>query len=705
MDPIYEPIPRKREVDISYQPLTGLSPNPGGHHHVIGASVWCPGGNCNAESTAHSAIRRAQELDRQDHDLNGALQFVAKFLEVWFMFVATGLVYDLATLLARSGRGLPLGYLMNHLEFTDLRYLFNPLLWKSPSPNRHSTPEKRARMMKLYTLAVATALLTILVNLMGPATAVLVLPTLQWVNTPYVFYTRFGRTGVMDRPQGDDVLLGCSESQLDARNYSCTSDVFGPSLDAWAAQSKASIKQNVTILGTSQENALQFTFNATGGELMWIPNRQVLGEMSHDFLQARGDYASDGEYPDSRYNNSLQTVLQRQGPSLGVQANCYAGTITQLELDDDRFVRCYTGWTLDYSANYTKCLRFGTGFNDTNYYAQFDLEIEDPDVPDYESGVGVYFADKATYYNDTDDFGSGVKSCLTNDTSIKCDWDRVFDGANLPPELKNTSLNVGVISYQVPGIKDTDSRVWCDHVTYQSFPTYSADTSRRSNAQSLVTLNGLPESENGTTPQVVSPHWFLAAWSVDEEGMLDGNRQIVKELIRLLPFYLNINESRPDELSEQAEFLMLHTYVLGQSMSMINYYSYGTAPIDPYSDDGKKAEMDRNIHPVFHTWATLHVWAYGLSGRTAKLGVVVVALGSLCVLARFLLGFRTGITGNSTVETLAAAFEHRHQGEFEGLEEEEDLAQVRYRVLQDGEGRRRFLPEKRGVRWNEAGGL
>ncbi|KAI4172656.1 MAG: hypothetical protein LQ343_003396 [Gyalolechia ehrenbergii] len=744
MEPVYERIPSKREVSILYQPLSGYSPSPDAHpaapassprqqgrgrvfRHwlsqilsllwlapiitllylnfsrlVIGASVWCPGGNCNAESTTDGAIKRAQQLDRNDHDTNGALQFVAKSLEVWFMFVATGLLYDTGLLFARKGRGLPVGYLLNHLEFTDLRYIFNPLLWTSPWPHSHSVLEKRVRIIKLYIFALLTALLTILANLMGPATAVLVLPTLQWIDTPHVMHQTFNGTSVMYVPQTDDVFYNCNASQLSARNYSCTLEWYGPGLDAQAAQGIASVKQAYTsngsvLWGVSQEEALQFAYNGSQGILTWIANRQVLREMSPEFLKTIGSFSAldPPEYPDKRYNNSLQTILQHQGPSLGVQSNCYSGNITDFELDDDRWVRCYTGWTFDNDAYYTKCLRLGQGFNNTGWYAQFNLWIVDPDVSEYQTGVGVYFADKAAYYNETEDFGSGIRECVEQNKD--CKWDSVFDSAQLPPELTNTSVNVGVVSYQVPGTpENSTNRVWCDHVTYLSFPTYSVDTGIQSNPQNLVTLNDLPG--NATAPQLVSPDWFLAAWSVDNGGIVDGERQIVKELIRVLPAAYDTDFTDGDSVLDYSTFSLIHTYALGQSLSLV---PYSFSP-PPSSMEAKEAAKDKNVHPVLHTWATMHVWAYGLRGRTSKLGVAVVVLGSLCVLARFFIGHRIGISGMSTVEFLVGAFQHRHQGEFEGLDQETHLAKVSYRVPEEAEGKQRFIPEKRISRWSHA---
>ncbi|KAL8804119.1 MAG: hypothetical protein Q9182_002752 [Xanthomendoza sp. 2 TL-2023] len=756
MNPVYEPISfngDKDEVQTSYRPVQHTSSNLSDHivpaapapprrhrsrvflhwlshilsllwiapiatllwlnysKHVVGASAWCPGGNCNAEATSDNAIERATKLDRNDHNVNGALQIVAKALEVWFMFVATSLVYDMGVMFAKRGRGLPVGYLLTHLEFGDIRYILRPLLWTSPLPHRAGVPEKRARIIKLYIFACITAILTILANLMGPAAAVLVLPTLQWVDTPRVLYRTFNGTGAMHAPSGDhvfpgnDEFPGCSTAQLNAGNYSCTKDIYGPSLDAWAAQSISSMRQALSrgrngsvVLGTSQEAALQFTINATANQdVIWVPNRQVLREMSHDYLKARGAYVDtdEPEYPDKVFNNSLQTILQRQGPSLGIQANCYRGKVVDVNLPDRRWIRCYNGWgPFQNDTHYIKCFRLGLGPEDRDNYARFFLEKLDLDANKTRASIGTYFADRATYFNDKEDFGSGLKTCAA--AKFKdCDWDKIF-ATPLPDELTNTTVNVGVVSYQVPGNDRKFDRIWCEHNVYQSFPTYSVDTSPRSNGQNLITLNNLAKVEKEAVPLAMNPNWYLAAWSVDYNSTLDSQREIVKELSRVIPLAY---EDGMKSLSG-IEFIFLHMYALGQSLSMVNYYT-SNAPAAGSKAAQQHATEDK-AHPVFQSYATIHVWAYGLSGRTSILGVAVVTLGAACVLVRFAIGLATGIQERSTVEVLAAAFEHRHQGEFEGLEEEAHLAKVRYQIVEDGEGKQRFIPEKRTSRWSHA---
>ena len=329
--------------------------------HVIGASVWCPKGKCSADPFGNNAIARAEELDLHDHDILGALQFVAKALEIWFMIAATSLLFDVAMLFAKKGRGLPVGFLLTHLEFGDIRNLLNPILWTSPIPHHNGRSESRARVIKLYLFAILATFLTILTNMMGPATAVLILPTLQWVDTDKIPVQRFNGTGLASPPQSNR-LIGCNDATLRVGNYSCTSEFYGPSLDAYTAYGIESSRQvresGFPILSSSQEGAVQFTLNTTAnGSLTWVPNRQVLQRVSWDYLKTTGNLLQDDPpvEPDPVYNASLQTILLREGPSIGVQADCYTGgNLSITTVATDKEVRCYSNWTIDYISFYTK---------------------------------------------------------------------------------------------------------------------------------------------------------------------------------------------------------------------------------------------------------------------------------------------------------------------------------------------------------------
>ena len=139
-------------------------------------------------------------------------------------------------------------------------------------------------------------------------------------------------------------------------------------------------------------------------------------------------------------------------------------------------------------------------------------------------------------------------------------------------------------------------------------------------------------------------------------------------------------------MAEQ-RFYLLHQYTLGQALSMVTYL--GGMVDDPEF-------VDPVSGPTFHRYATLRVWAYGFSDNTSMLGVAVAFLGSSCVFCRLLLAiiykFRHE---HSTVQMFVAALNHKSQGEFEGLDDEQQLARVRYQLIEDDIGNPMFVPERR----------
>lgn len=70
-------------------------------NHVIGASIWCPFGKCFSDAFGDDAIATAVRLDKWDHDLLASLQFAAQAFEIWFLVIATALLYDVGMIFAR----------------------------------------------------------------------------------------------------------------------------------------------------------------------------------------------------------------------------------------------------------------------------------------------------------------------------------------------------------------------------------------------------------------------------------------------------------------------------------------------------------------------------------------------------------------------------------------------------------------------------
>lgn len=340
--------------------------------HVIGASDWCPYGKCPSDAFNSDAVATAVRLNKKDHDVFTGLQFVAQAFEIWFLIVVMALLYDVTMLLARSNGGLPVGYVLTHLEFHDAKNLFNLSLWTSAFASKGASTEERRHksVTRLFLFAMFAALLTVLTNLMGAASAVLLLPNLSWIETEKVPQQMFDGIAISQAPQNETLFANdCSNAHLLAGNFSCTSDLYGPSLDEWAAKAQSSIKQSeqpngVAILATSQESAIQFALNASDNlKLIWIANRQVLRDISGDYLKAIGlndDHSQvngkvDTGSADPRFNNSLETRLQRTGPSIGVQANCFAGNVSVTLVGKEKEIHCFSHWSLDGAEDhYTK---------------------------------------------------------------------------------------------------------------------------------------------------------------------------------------------------------------------------------------------------------------------------------------------------------------------------------------------------------------
>lgn len=668
--------------------------------YIIGASIWCPRGHCSAELFSPRALAKAAQLDMQDHNVIGALQFVSKALEVWFVFIATSLVYDMAMILARKGGGLPIAFLLTHLEFADIRYLVNPLLWTSPIPHPSTSPRARSLVTgKLYLFVLLAASLTVLTNLMGPAAAVLAIPTLQWIETPRIREAMFNGTNADYSPGGELTAANCTETQLEWGNYSCTEALLGPSLDSYAQYTRAASKQwelpfSTNLIPISQEGSTQFTVNISdGSDLIWSPSRYALRDLSIDidvvanaFL---GNPAEKGSEPPQNFNNSLSTILQRESISFGISTRCYFGNVSDMFIDDWRWVSCYEGWYFPGApaSNYTMCIQRNIWSDDDashTYETHFSLDHANASSDDPLIQIWVYYSDRVTYFNEATDFGTGIKDCFASNIHL-CDWDKIFD-APLPPEFHNATQNVNLVEYRAPVAPWSRERTWCDWYTYSSYPTYSYDISAQTNPLSLVQLNNISSIEKLGKPVLVHPTWLLAAWSVDTGGTVPWDRQITKAFTETLSAgYSDMT----------LMFTYLHTYTLCQAVSIIDYNT-----CDPYD----ATDMKLCSGPIVSKYATLHLWAYGLSDKTSQLGVAVAILGITCVLIRLIFGviFRFRHE-HSALELFVAAMQHQSRGEFDGLEDELELAKVRFEMCEDEEsGKPRFWGEpRRGVGWEE----
>jgi hypothetical protein len=156
-------------------------------HYVIGASAWCPGSHCWVDPYNEETGVAQENISRFEHNgrnLLGVLQLVAKSLELWFAFIAASLIYLMVMFLASAPSALPLRLVHLPNEFTEPATLFDRSLWSSLTSTRY------------IVLFVTASSLGILCNLMGPATAILAIPTLQWIDTPHTDFEKLVATSI-----------------------------------------------------------------------------------------------------------------------------------------------------------------------------------------------------------------------------------------------------------------------------------------------------------------------------------------------------------------------------------------------------------------------------------------------------------------------------------------------------------------------------
>jgi hypothetical protein len=132
-----------------------------------------------ASVTAENILR----FNRNNRNLLGVLQLVAKLLEIWFVIIAGALLFLITVRLASRPSGLPLGFLTRTCDmpgvrevsyqqhflseaYTNLlphRYqLVDPLLWRSGGKGTRSPAGRKVWFLILFSMVLA-----LLCNLMG----------------------------------------------------------------------------------------------------------------------------------------------------------------------------------------------------------------------------------------------------------------------------------------------------------------------------------------------------------------------------------------------------------------------------------------------------------------------------------------------------------------------------------------------------------
>lgn len=674
---------------------------------VVGAGVGCRlkslRNDCYVDLLAYDGpdnSAKTTRLDQLDHEILGALQLVAKALEVWFAVIATSLVYDLTILLARQARGLPIAYLLTHVEFGDISTLFDRIFWQ-PS----SLFGGQGRQL-FFAFAVLVALLCITSNLMGPATAVLVIPTLGWIERPAPNPQRFETMAAHNPPINANISRGCNGSALASGNYSCT-NYYSPELDKLSETMIYAVQEERfgygTNFGTYQEEGLTFTFNVTtasGIFVAWAPSRQVLRELSRDFVVFQATQGANTTWSEAQstaaafdrtlekdlfdgYRNLLDVTLHRRGPTLGLGAFCFRSNVTQFTISEDKFVRCfYANLALDDpSYNGYRCIRVGSKWTNGNLTnSQFSLGNSNPSSAGNVS-VSVY-SEIASIY-----FPESPNCILSND----CDWEALFPG-NLPTDVYIDAENQQYVEYGLPRPEAPNATVVCySNIYLIPAVEYNVAISSGTNTLGLVNLiiPNLNLSESRSQPIPLHPDWVLAGWAVPISGTVDGTRAGAVNFVNALRDAAATDPPRAYGASDPGlvTLVNLHFASLLHALTLVDYATVDATENHTHGDD--------LTQPLLSVSRTLRVWAYGHSSHTFRVGMAVTIFGCICVLFRLIVGCFVVSKHRCTVEFLAAALRYRpnvRSGEIDALRSKNkgDLAKVVVRIVQRDQGSSHF---------------
>jgi hypothetical protein len=130
-----------------------------------------------------------------------ALQFAAKLHEVLMAASLSSIVLHCVQYELLHGEGVPLGGLLAGFQVTDLGSLWSPGLWAITFVEG----EKFRRVL----LAMLVATLVILVAIVGPSSAILMLPSLDWWEYQYTAFEGYPYTNNEVR-----IFIGANESTL-----------------------------------------------------------------------------------------------------------------------------------------------------------------------------------------------------------------------------------------------------------------------------------------------------------------------------------------------------------------------------------------------------------------------------------------------------------------------------------------------------------
>ncbi|KAM3421421.1 hypothetical protein BST61_g1815 [Cercospora zeina] len=187
--------------------------------------------------------------------------------------------------MASRGHGVPIEYLTRAYCLGEFFEIFRPRTWSSLSSKLANRSTRGLAL--LWTFVITSVVVSMLCVLMGPATAVLVLPTQQWLETKDYVFGQLSGIDSASPPTTSGFLLNmrgqCFDTEVQEKRWSCLSPGYSYRLDYWLI-STASAARGLLF----SEAPISFASNSSGGKgyrspvPYWEPNRQLLWDFNQD---------------------------------------------------------------------------------------------------------------------------------------------------------------------------------------------------------------------------------------------------------------------------------------------------------------------------------------------------------------------------------------------------------------------------------------
>ncbi|KAK0644140.1 hypothetical protein B0T16DRAFT_392542 [Cercophora newfieldiana] len=585
---------------------------------IVGRGVSCkslhPNPYCRGGLFTADRHQRLVVLNEEDRAILAALQLASKALETWFAIIATSIIFSVTMHLAKSPDGIPLGYLFTHVSFPDVLGLFDKSLWTSWAGTR-----RRESVLRLWGFIFLVVLLCVTNNLMGPATAILIIPQINSHVITLPAKERFDETLAARSPAIANMLSECNATELATGNFNCTS-IYASSLDEMSSGSK--LRVEMFLRGwtpgpiITEHDAMLFTLNATqsdvGSIIVWVPNRRALSEITADLIEVeavQGLYlpndtsqvlATFGRKPDpvlfDHFNNTLDITLHRMSPSLGFNDVCArASRVFNYPVSVNQSVLC-VNLTFPESQYMVSCSRTGSGWGDTGWtQSQFFIADVDASSKPNNVSVDVYTTDKEVLFENRD------PSC--EEGSFPCDWDNIFSRGVGP------QADLGLTVYEYPQqlvlYSQTHSlghhTVFCKTTAHLSFPEYVSNVFRDENPIHLVQIRAPPSNKSYNAIRFHSD-WIPAAWSIEgPSDVVEATRPAAVNLVSALKSIGSPPPTANDTDHTLLAFQAQHEVMTFHAMTFVNFSTVEVLPGDLDDDPAR---------PFLQVSKTLRVYMY-----------------------------------------------------------------------------------------------